>query len=108
LLMGDQSDEDRIGFAERVNPPESVKMLKQDLKAADDFADLSVSLSRLAGPAYYRSRSAYYHAGQPITGRRFVKPLGHGKQSQCLGRRIVSRSEAFSIPLTLCGSPVGR
>ncbi len=34
LLMGDQSDEDRIGFAERVNPPESVKMLKQDLDAA--------------------------------------------------------------------------
>jgi len=34
LLMGDQSDEDRINFAERVNPSESVKMLKQDLKAA--------------------------------------------------------------------------
>jgi hypothetical protein len=34
LLMGDQSDEDRIGFAERVNPAESVKMLKQDLEAA--------------------------------------------------------------------------
>jgi hypothetical protein len=34
LLMGDQSDEDRIGFAERVNPPESVKMLKHDLEAA--------------------------------------------------------------------------
>ena len=28
--------------------------------------------------------------------------------TQCLGRRIVSRSEAFSIPLTECGSPVGR
>lgn len=35
LLMGDQSDEDRIGFAERVNPPESVKMLKHDLEAAN-------------------------------------------------------------------------
>ena len=34
LLMGDQTDEDRIGFAERVNPSESVKMLKQDLEAA--------------------------------------------------------------------------
>jgi hypothetical protein len=34
LLMGDQSDEDRIGFAARVNPSESVKMLKQDLEAA--------------------------------------------------------------------------
>jgi hypothetical protein len=33
-----------------------------------------------------------------------VKPLGHGKQFQCLGRRIVSRSEAFSIPLTVCFS----
>jgi hypothetical protein len=33
LLMGDQSDEDRIGFAESVNPAESVKMLKQDLEA---------------------------------------------------------------------------
>jgi len=34
FLMGDQSDENRIGFAERVNPVESVKMLKQDLEAA--------------------------------------------------------------------------
>jgi hypothetical protein len=34
LLMGDQSDEDRIEFAARVNPSESVKMLKQDLEAA--------------------------------------------------------------------------
>ena len=34
LLMGDQSDEDRIGFAERVNPFEAVLMLKQDLQAA--------------------------------------------------------------------------
>lgn len=34
LLMGDQSDEVRIGFAGQVNPPESVKMLKQDLHAA--------------------------------------------------------------------------
>ncbi|MCI0641977.1 MAG: DUF4303 domain-containing protein [Gemmataceae bacterium] len=34
LLMGDQSDEDRIGFAARVNPAESVQMLKQDLEAA--------------------------------------------------------------------------
>ena len=34
LLMGDQSDEDRIGFAERVNPAASAKMLKEDLKAA--------------------------------------------------------------------------
>jgi len=28
--------------------------------------------------------------------------------AQCLGRRIVSSSEAISIPLTECGSPVGR
>ena len=35
LLMGDQSDEDRLEFAERVNPPESVEMLRQDLEAAD-------------------------------------------------------------------------
>lgn len=28
--------------------------------------------------------------------------------TQCLGKRIVSSSEAFSIPLTECGSPVGR
>jgi len=28
--------------------------------------------------------------------------------TQCLGRRTVSRSEAFSIPLTLCGAPVGK
>jgi hypothetical protein len=35
LLMGDQSDEDRIGFAERVNPAESVEMLRQDLAAAN-------------------------------------------------------------------------
>lgn len=34
LLMGDQSDEERIEFAERVNPPETVKMLKKDLDAA--------------------------------------------------------------------------
>ncbi len=34
LLMGDQSDEDRITFAERVNPPEAVKMLKHNLEAA--------------------------------------------------------------------------
>src|ERR1043166_3954745 len=34
FLMGDQSDEDRIGFAESVNPAESVKMLKRDLEAA--------------------------------------------------------------------------
>jgi hypothetical protein len=34
LLMGDQSYEDRIEFAERVNPPESVNMLRQDLEAA--------------------------------------------------------------------------
>jgi len=35
LLMGDQSDEDRIGFAERVNPSESIKLLKEDLEAAN-------------------------------------------------------------------------
>lgn len=34
LLMGDQSDEDRLTFAERVNPSESVKMLKHNLEAA--------------------------------------------------------------------------
>lgn len=39
LLMGDQSDEDRIAFAERVNPPESVQMLKQDLEAASRLRD---------------------------------------------------------------------
>src|SRR5262245_19872674 len=35
-------------------------------------------------------------------------PVGWSRGSQCLGRRIVSRSEAFSIPLTVCGAPVGR
>lgn len=34
LLMGDQSDEDRIEFAERVNPLESINMFKEDLEAA--------------------------------------------------------------------------
>jgi len=33
LLMGDQSDESRIEFAKRVNPPESVIMLIEDLDA---------------------------------------------------------------------------
>src|SRR5262245_22539605 len=31
--------------------------------------------------------------------------VGCSRGSQCLGRRIVSRSEAFSIPLTVCGAP---
>jgi hypothetical protein len=34
LLMGDQSDEDRIRFATQVNPPESLEMLKHDLEAS--------------------------------------------------------------------------
>lgn len=34
LLMGDQSDEARLAFARRVNPPESVKMLERDLSNA--------------------------------------------------------------------------
>jgi hypothetical protein len=37
LLMGDQSDEDRISFAELVNPPEAVRMLKEDLAAASQL-----------------------------------------------------------------------
>jgi hypothetical protein len=30
------------------------------------------------------------------------------RRSHCLGRRTVTRSEAFSMPLTEWGSPVGR
>ena len=30
------------------------------------------------------------------------------RQSDCLGRRTVTRSEAFSMPLTECGSPGGQ
>lgn len=30
------------------------------------------------------------------------------RRCQCVGRRIVSKSEAFSIPLTVCGAPLGR
>ena len=37
-----------------------------------------------------------------------VEKAGHGRRSQGLGRRTVRRSEASSIPLTECGSPVGR
>lgn len=35
LLMGDQSDEDRIEFASRVNPHEAVDMLRRDLDAGN-------------------------------------------------------------------------
>ena len=38
----------------------------------------------------------------------FVVHITPLPSTQCLGNRIVSRSEALSIPLTECGSPVGR
>lgn len=34
LLLGDQSDQDRLEFAERVNPAEAVEMLKRDFEVA--------------------------------------------------------------------------
>ena len=37
-----------------------------------------------------------------------VKESRSWRRSQCLGRRTVSKREASSIPLTVCGSPVGR
>src|SRR5262249_2987438 len=75
-------------------PPPNLVIL---LTGRSAYHGLPVSIIRVPVSILPR-RSDYY-------GSAVREVLGHGKQSQCLGRRIVSRSEAFSIPLTLCGSP---